>query len=280
MPAKSKESQYKKKETSDTDSLIGSKVPPHSSEAERAVIGSMMLDRIAISKAIEIIEPESFYDEIHKTIYESIISLFEKGISVDIITLAEELKKTEKLEFTGGAYYLTEINSSTPTSANVEYYAHIIQEEFLKRCLIQAAGLILNNGYDETTDALEEVDKAEAEIFKIAEKRFARTFRDMKSLAHETIDIIAKLRERDKTGITGVPSGFKKLDEKLGGFQNSDLVIIAGRPSSGKTALALSIARNAAVEYKIPVGVFSIEMSDISLVMRLEIGRASCRERV
>ncbi|MFP4528046.1 MAG: replicative DNA helicase [Candidatus Kapaibacterium sp.] len=249
--------------------MLGNKVPPHATEAEIAVLGSMMLDRQAIAKAIDVLEPESFYNPAHKKIFETILRMFDSGISVDIITLSNELSKEGALDFVGGAYYLTEINGRTPTAANVEYHAWIVQEKALKRQLIDASGMILTNAYDDSTDALEEIDNAEAEIFKIAEKRFRRGYEHIKKVAHETIDLINRLAERDSSGLTGIESGFRELDKMLGGFQNSDLVIIAARPSMGKTALALSMARNMAVEYKEPVAFFSIEMSSQQLVIRL-----------
>jgi len=253
---------------------LGSKVPPHSNDAEIAVLGAMMLDKSAIARIMEIIEPDSFYSDIHKTIFQVMLDMFEKGIPVDIVSLNEELTRRKMLEFVGGTYYLTEINAKTPSAANVEFHARIVQERFLKRALISTAGGILERCYDETTDALDEIDTAESEVFRIAEKRFSTSYVDIKTLSHQAIDIIARLADRDKSTMTGVPTGFKDLDEKLGGFQNSDLIIIAARPSMGKTACALSIARNVAVEYKIPVAFFSIEMSDIQLVIRLFSGEA------
>lgn len=248
---------------------LGNKIPPHSNEAEVAVLGAMMLDRSAIAKVIEQLDVESFYSEIHKKIFEVVIDMFEKAVSVDIITLGEELFKLGQLEFIGGAFYLAEINAKTPTAANVEYYARIIQEKYLKRLLIKASGNILTKAYDDTTDALEEIDNAEREIFEIAEKRFNRSYETLNKLAHDTLDIIAKLVETDSNDLTGVPSGFKELDKILSGFQKSDLIIVAARPSMGKTAFALSAARNIAAEYNKPIAFFSIEMASSQLVMRL-----------
>ncbi len=248
---------------------VGNFVPPHSVEAEQAVLGAMMIDRAAIAKCIEIIEPDSFYNEAHKMIYEAILSMFEKVINVDIVTLSEELRKKDKLEFVGGTLYLADINTKTPTSANVEFHARIVVEKYLKRLLIQTSGTILSSCYDETSDALEEIDKAEALIFAIAEKRFTKTYSPLNKLAHNTLNIIQRLAEKGSNEFTGVPSGFKELDNMLTGFQKSDLIIVAARPSMGKTALALSIARNVAVEYKRPVAFFSLEMASPQLVMRL-----------
>lgn len=245
-------------------------IPPHSIEAEVNVLGSMMVDRGAIAKTIEILDFDSFYSEANTTIYAAICALFESGTPVDIITLSQELRRQGQLERIGGTFYLTEINAQTPTSFAVEHHARIVQEHYLKRRLIQAAGNMIESCYDDTTDALEEIDRAEQEIFDIAEKRLRKTYAGMNKLARETFNVIAKLVDRGgDSGVSGVPTGFVKLDELLGGFQKSDLIIIAARPSMGKTALALSIARNAAIEYDVPVAFFSIEMASVQLIMRL-----------
>ncbi len=249
---------------------VKGKVPPHSHDAEVNVLGSMMVDRGAIAKAVEILDADCFYSDSHKKIYETICDLFENGTPVDIITLSQELRRKGLLEYTGGTYYLTEINAQTPTSNAVEHHSRIVQEHYLKRRLIHAAGRIIEDCYDDSTDALEEIDRAEHDIFEIAEKRLRKTYSGMNKLARDTFNVIAKLADRGvENGVSGVPTGFVKLDEILGGFQKSDLIIIAARPSMGKTALALSIARNASMEYNVPVAFFSIEMASVQLVMRL-----------
>ncbi|MBK9248916.1 MAG: replicative DNA helicase [Ignavibacteria bacterium] len=249
--------------------MLGSKVPPHSTEAEMNVLGSMMIDRTAISKAIEILESDSFYHERNKKIYDAIVGLSERGVGVDILTIGEELLRRGQIEEVGGTFYLVEINNTTPTASNIEHHARIVQERYLKRCLISTSGVILNRCYDDTTDALDEIDYAESKIFEIAEKRLRRSYIGMRELASETFAMITAMMEGDQNGISGVPSGFVRLDEMLGGFQKSDLIIIAARPSMGKTAMALSIARNVAVEYQQAVGIFSIEMAATQLMMRL-----------
>lgn len=261
----------RKKNTPNTASIetIGSKVPPHSSEAEIAVLGAMMLSREAISRVCGILDEDSFYFPAHKVIFNAMTTLNDRGTHGDILTLKEYLRSKNQLEEVGGTYYLSEINAKTPTAANVENHARIVQERYLKRCLIDTAGQILANAYDESTDALEEIDKAESDIFKIAEKRLHKSYVDIKSLAHDTYDLISRLSEKGSSGLTGVPTGFIELDKMLGGLQNSDLIIVAARPSMGKTAFALSMARNAALIYEHPVAVFSLEMTSIQLVMRL-----------
>ncbi len=249
--------------------VLGSRVPPHSEEAEIAVLGALMMDNRAIFKAVEVLEPDSFYDSRHRNIYETILQMMEKNITIDIVTLSEELYKNKKLDSVGGTYYLAEIDARTPTAANVDYYAKIVQERALKRKLIETAGKILNSAFDESTDALEEIDKAEAEIFKISDKRYSHGYQTIRKVTEKAVSQLQAIAERDFNTITGVSSGYKKVDDLLGGFQESDLIIIAGRPSMGKTALALSIARNITVEEKLPVAFFSIEMSAVSLAMRL-----------
>lgn len=248
---------------------LGTRIPPHSIEAEVAVIGAMMLDKQAIAKIIDMLEPDSFYQEKHKIIYQTMQYMFEKRIEIDIVTLGEELYRKGLLETVGGNYYIAEINKNTPTAANIEQYAKIVQERFLKRNLIASASKIIESCYNESSDALEEVDRAETEIFKIAEKRFHRDYTPIKPIIDETVNNLSKLMEKDKRGMTGIPSGFKLLDDLLGGFQNSDFIVIAGRPSMGKTAFALSVARNAAVSYNFPIAFFSIEMAAAQLAIRL-----------
>ncbi|MCX6153373.1 MAG: replicative DNA helicase [Candidatus Kapabacteria bacterium] len=265
-------SQYSEKRNFNNPDLfknLSSSVPPHSKDAEIAVLGSMIMSKSAIAKAIEIIDEDSFYFEQNRKIFNVISIMFEKGLNIDILTLSEELTHQGNLEFIGGTYYLTEIVAQTPTAANVEQYSRIVQEKYLKRSLIETSYKIISASFDDTNDALEEIDVAEREIFAIAEKRFKKSYQTLSKVSHSTMDLIDRLRKQDSTGITGVPSGYYELDELLGGFQNSDLIIIAGRPSMGKTALALSIARNIALDYGYGVGFFSIEMSGVQLVMRL-----------
>ncbi len=283
MQSAAQRNQYKNADQSEREKTeylsIGNKVPPHSQGAETAVLGAMMLDKLAIVKVIEILDEDSFYNEKHRMIFKSMINMFEKGISVDIITLNENLTKSGLIGKVDGTYYLTEINAKTPSAANVEHHAFIVQEKYLKRRLISIAGLIMESSYDETSDALDQIDIAESLIFEIAEKRFRKSYSHIKNLAHETYDIIAKLADRGNSGLTGIASGIKKLDDLLGGFQNSDLIIIAGRPSMGKTALGLSIARNVALEYNVPTAFFSIEMASSQLVIRLLSAEAKINQQ-
>ncbi len=258
---------------------LGNRQPPHSREAEAAVLAAMMLEKNAISRVVEMLNVDSFYIEANKKIFQAMLNMFERGVNVDIITLSEELKKLKQLDAVGGAFYLAEISDTTPTAANVEHHAAIVQEKFLKRMLISTAGQILADAYDESNDALDEVDKAERAIFDIAEKRFSRSYSDLKKLALDTWGHIYKWYERDHKGLTGVSTGYAGLDEYLGGFQKSDFIVIAARPSIGKTALGLSIARNIAIENQIPCAFFSIEMAAIQLVIRLISAEAKINQQ-
>ncbi len=247
--------------------IIGARIPPYSAEAESAVLGAMLLDRSAISKAAAILETNSFYNEANKLTFDTILDMYDRQINIDVITLSDELKKRDIYEKINGANYLADLMNATPTAANVDFHIRIIVERFLKRNLILTAGQILENCYDEGVDALDEIDRAEQEIFKLAEKRFINSYHNMNSLAHNALQTINALKEG--TGMSGVPSGYFLLDKILGGFQKSDLIIIAARPSMGKTALSLSIARNVALTYKKPVAYFSVEMAADQLLFRL-----------
>ena len=244
-------------------------VPPHSTEAEQVVLSALFLDKIALSKTLEILTKESFFHNRHQEIFQAILNISERGYTPEIISVKEELLAQSKLDDVGGVVYLSEVADKIPTAANVEHYARIVQEKYLKRLLISTASQIIENSYDDSTDAIDEIDNAEKQIFEIAEKRLKRSYTSIGKLVKETYEIISKLAERDKTGITGVPTGLYQLDEMLGGFQRSDLIIIAARPSMGKTALALSLIRNIALFSKLPVALFSIEMSGVQIVTRL-----------
>ncbi len=254
--------------------IIGTKVPPNSPEAEAAVMGALMLSRQSFSRVINIINGECFYNPAHQMIFGAVQELFENNLNVDILTLSEQLKKSGNLKSIGGNLYLAELNRRTPSAANIEQYAMIVLEKYLKRQLIESAGDILTRAYDDTNEAMDEIDRAEQAIFKLAEKRFSKSFFHIKELAHDTYELISKLSKQDGIGVTGVPTGFTKLDEMLGGLQNSDLIIVAARPSMGKTALGLSIALNIGLYHKTPLAFFSLEMASTQIAIRLISGDA------
>ncbi len=244
------------------------RIPPHSTEAEVAVLGAMLLDKEAVARVLEILDPECFYHERHAVIFKAMLAMFDRAVTIDLITLTNELQRSGLLDVVGGSYALTEISLNTVSSANVEHHARIVLERFLKRRLIHVAGSIINDAFDETTDALDEVDRAEQKIFEVAERRTRRSYSDMRKLTKHAVERIMEMAEGSSDGITGVPTGFSRLDELLSGLQRSDLVILAARPSMGKTAFALSIARHAAKQGK-AVGMFSLEMASHQLVLRL-----------
>ncbi len=244
------------------------RIPPQSIEAEMSVLGSMLLDQEATGKAIENLDESDFYKEAHRIIYLASISLYEKSEPVDIITLTEELTKRNQLEKIGGSYYLTELAESVPSAANIVFHAKIVLEKSLLRKLINIGNNISSEGYSPEQEVFDIIDKAEQAIFSLAEKRLRKGFLDINPIMHDTFEEIEKLHGREG-GLTGVASGFPKLDEMTAGFHNSEFIIIAGRPSMGKTALALNMARNAALLHKTTVGIISLEMANYALGMRL-----------
>jgi len=197
------------------------------------------------------------------------VELFDKHEAADLYTITEALKKKGQLENAGGAYYLAEIANIVPSSANVEYHLNIVKEKAIARKLINVCNEVINSSFEQEKDADQLLDDAEKAIFEISEKRIKRGFASINPLLHSTFERIEELYHTSRTGVTGVASGFKKLDEYTAGFQRSDLIVLAGRPSMGKTAFALNLARNAAIDQNIPVGLFSLEMSAESLVLRL-----------
>jgi len=244
------------------------RVPPQAVDIEMAVLGAMLLEKEAIGKALEVLNENVFYKPAHTSIFKAMIDLFERSEPVDLITLSEELRRRGELEKIGGEYYLTELTGKVTSGANVEFHAHIILEKALMRQLIATSSEAINRAYSDTEDALALLDNAEQRIFDISEQRMKKSFISMNTAVHGTMELLQSIHGKH-SGVTGVPSGFADLDNLTGGFQKSDLIIVAGRPSQGKTALVLSIARNAAVLHDQSVGFFSLEMSNQQLVMRL-----------
>jgi replicative DNA helicase len=254
-----------------SDDLLekGARVPPQALEVEKSVLGAMLLDREAVGIAIESIDERIFYREAHRKIYLAMVTLFEKNEPIDVITLSDELKKRDELEDIGGTYYLTELAAMVPSSANIEYHLNIIRDKSILRQLIVTCSGIIKSAYDESDDAEKLLDTAEGEVLGISQTTRQKSYEWVKPLIMDTIHELEKLHQTSKEGVIGVPSGYKDLDNILAGFQRSDLLILAGRPSMGKTAFALNLARNAAVDHDIPVGFFSLEMSNQQLVQRL-----------
>ncbi|MBW1853553.1 MAG: replicative DNA helicase [Deltaproteobacteria bacterium] len=244
------------------------KVPPQNIEAEQCVLGGVLLENEAISKVLETLVPDDFYREPHRKICHSMIDLFEKNEPIDLITLTNALKGKNLLDEVGGGVYLSSLADSITTAANIEYYAKIVKEKAILRGLINTATEIVTRGYEDGGDVEDLLDQAEKNIFQISESKIKPSFYEIKNLLKESFKTIEKLYE-SKEIVTGVPSGFEELDKLTSGFQPSDLVVIAGRPSMGKTAFSLNIAQYAAIEKKIPSALFSLEMSKEQLVLRM-----------
>lgn len=247
----------------------GLRIPPHSLEAEMALLGSLMLRPDAIYEIMDIINVQSFYFEKHRLIYEAMLELFSKHQPIDILSLSSRIKEKELLERVGGMAFLTELSSAVPSSANVKHYAEIVMKKFMMRQLIEASEHLSHLGFNEAGELEEILDQAEKKVFDITQHFSGSTkFKELLPLLHDSFERFERLSSAEHE-LRGVPTGFKSLDDILGGFQKSDLIILAARPSVGKTALALDIARRIAGEYSIPVGIFSLEMSADQLVDRV-----------
>ncbi len=253
----------------DINKLIPADVkPPAATDIEASVLGAMMIEQEAVPKAIELLSTDSFYLKEHKLIFDAMVSLFESGEPIDTVTLYEELKKRNQAEETGGAVYLSRLSQNISSAANIEYHAKIILEKEILRGLITSSHEIARAAYEGTEDAFDILDQAERKIFEITETHLKKTFTSMDRAVRDALEYIEAIHSNTKQKFS-VPTGFYELDEMLGGFQKSDLVIIAARPSMGKTALALTLARNAAVDHKVPVGIFSLEMATMQLIIRM-----------
>ncbi|MEN3011796.1 replicative DNA helicase [Dictyoglomus thermophilum] len=249
------------------EDILG-RVPPHNEEAEQAVLGAMLLSRDAIAKVIEILNPDSFYYEHHGIIFRVIVELFEKGLPVDLVSVTEELRSRNLLERVGGNVYIASLLDVVPTAANVEYYANIVAEKALLRRLISAGTEIVSLGYRENENPELLVDKAEQLIFDIAQHHRFRTLVPLRDVLAKSFKEIERIHQTGKP-FTGIPTGFWDLDRKTGGFQPSDLIIVAARPGMGKTSFCLNIAQHVALEEHLPVAIFSLEMSSFQLALRL-----------
>lgn len=253
----------------DLEKLIPADVkPPSAPEIEASVLGAMLIEKEAVPKAIELLNSSCFYLKEHKIIYEAMVSLFESGEPIDTVTVYEELKKREQIEEAGGAVYLSKLSQNISSAANIEFHAKIILEKEILRSLITSSHEIAKSAYNGTEDAFDILDEAERKIFEITESHLKKTFSGMDRAVRDALEYIEAIHSKTNMKFS-VPTGFYELDEMLGGFQKSDLIIIAARPSMGKTAFALTLARNAAVDHKIPIGIFSLEMSTMQLVIRM-----------
>lgn len=248
--------------------MTSAKIPPQNLDAEKSLLGSIMLDKDAIVKIADIVRASDFYHGVHEKIFECMIELYDNKEPIDILSLSNKLRNKKILEEVGGSTFLTSLVNMVPTASNIEHYAKIVKNKSTLRNLIRAANEIEKIGYDEGADTVKLLDHAEQQIFSVSQQFMKQKFVPVKEVLVDTFDRIDELH---KSGgrLRGVPTGFTELDNLLAGLQKSDLVILAARPSIGKTSLALDMARNAAVKAKVPVGVFSVEMSKEQLVDRL-----------
>ena len=244
------------------------KIPPHDIEAEQAVIGSMLTDKDAVSSAIEVLTEKDFYREDNKLIFVAIVSLFNRGEPIDIITVKAELESMGNFDKVGGIEYLAELPDKVPTTANVTKYIKIVEEKSTIRELIKAANEIIDLGYDATENVDDIIDGAEKKIFDTIQNKSRNSYSAFKDVLVDSFTNLEELYNR-KQHITGVPSGFTELDYKTAGFHGSELILIAARPAMGKSAFALNIAANAALKANVPVAIFSLEMSKEQLVNRI-----------
>ncbi len=244
------------------------RLPPHEMDAERAVLGAILQDGQALLKCMEILRPHYFYKDAHRTIFAACLALFEQNEPVDLVTVAHELSRSTGVEEVGGAAALAALVDSVPTAANVGYHARLIRDAALLREVISVATEIVRIGYAAEDDADAIVDAAEQKIFQISQELVGRSFFPLKAILKGTFEQIEKLYER-KTHVTGVPTGFAEFDLRTSGLQPADLIVIAGRPSMGKTSFALGISAHAAIEERIPVAIFSLEMSKEQLAQRM-----------
>lgn len=244
------------------------RIPPHSVESEQSILGSILLDKEAIITVTETIQPEDFYKEAHKIIYECMVKLNNKNEPIDLITLTEELRKQGHLEDVGGISYITSLSTIVPTTSNVKYYSDIVKEKSVLRKLIKVSNDILNLGYDNSTKVEDLLEKAEKQIFDISQEKSSEDFQSINSVLMDTYDMIERLYT-NKEEITGITSGFEDLNKKINGLQRTDLILIAARPAMGKTAFSLNLVQNAALKGNASVAVFSLEMSKEQLVQRM-----------
>lgn len=244
------------------------RIPPNNIDSERALLGSIMLRPEAIHEIMDIIKADAFYAEKHRIIFQSMGELFSKNEPIDLLTLSARLTEKNQLDQTGGTGYLTELVNLVPSSANAEHYAEIVQKKYVMRQLIEASEHISLLGYEEAEDLSTLLDLAEKKIYEVTQGKTSNKFVELKDTLSEAWERLDKLH-KNKDELRGIPTGFRDLDAKLSGLQKSDLIILAARPSMGKTSLALDIARQAAIKHNVPVAIFSLEMSNQQLVDRM-----------
>jgi len=243
------------------------KFPPQALDLEEAVLGAMMIDKKGVDEVIDILQPDAFYKEAHKYIFEAIVQLFTDTQPIDLLTVSSQLKKNAKLDLVGGDFYLIQLTQKIASSAHIEFHSRIILQKFIQRSLIKISSEIIEESYDETTDVFDLLDKAESKLYEVTQGNIKRSSETAQSLVIQARKRIEEIANKD--GLSGVATGFEKLDKVTSGWQPSDLIIIAARPGMGKTAFVLSMARNVAIDFNQPVALFSLEMSSVQLITRL-----------
>jgi replicative DNA helicase len=265
-----KDRKPRRKSSIDLSTMVYGKVPPQAKDLEEAVLGAIMLEKSAFDAVVEILKPECFYVDANQRIYKAMQGLQQKNQPIDILTVVEELRSRDELEIIGGPYYVTKLTNMVVSSANIETHSRIILQKFIQRELIRISGEIIGDAYEDSTDVFDLLDDAESKLFEITNNHLRKNFDSIDQVLVKTVQRIEDMRNRNED-ITGVPSGFTSLDKITYGWQNTDLIILAARPSVGKTAFALNLARNAALSQvkPTPVAVFSLEMSAGQLVQRI-----------
>ena len=260
----------RRKNSPELNTLVFGKIPPQSRELEEAVLGAIMLEKNAFDTVVEILKPECFYIDANQRIFMAMMSLASKSMPIDLLTVVEELKFREELDIIGGPFYVSKLTNAVVSSANIEAHSRIILQKFIQRELIRISGEIIGDAYEDSTDVFDLLDDAESKLFEITNNHLRKNFDSIDVVIMKTIQRIDDMRSRQED-VTGVPSGFASLDRVTYGWQNSDLIILAARPSVGKTAFALNLARNAALHptKPTPVALFSLEMSSGQLVQRI-----------
>ncbi|MEK7470386.1 MAG: replicative DNA helicase, partial [Patescibacteria group bacterium] len=249
------------------------RIPPHSQDAEESVLGAMLLDKDAVIAVAEFLTPADFYDDRLRDVYQACLDLYQERVPIDVLTVAERLKKRKQLKELGGASFVTELTNKVPTAAHVEHYGRIVKDTATKRSLMTAAARLMDVSMDDGLAANEALDIAESEVFSLSQKHLSQTFTSVREALAESFDRIDELHKQGE-GLRGISTGFSDIDDALAGMQKSNLLILAARPGVGKTSLALNIAQNAAVKNKKNVGFFSLEMSKEELVDRLLVSQA------
>ena len=265
-----KERKARRKTNPDLSTMVYGKLPPQAKELEEAVLGAIMLEKSAFDAVVEILKPECFYVESHQRIFRAMQGLATKSMPIDLLTVVEELRTREELDITGGPYFVTKLTNAVVSAANIEAHSRIILQKFIQRELIRISGEIIGDAYEDATDVFDLLDEAESKLFEITNNHLRKNFDSIDTVLVKTIQRIEDMRNRHED-ITGVPTGFASLDRVTYGWQPTDLIILAARPSVGKTAFALNLARNAALHAgkPTPIAFFSLEMSAGQLVQRI-----------